>query len=170
MSNFHFAGEEEWQYTGKRARDELTTETVSHSSFSPYKNCNHSGADGRNRYLRFFFRVASVGGAGVSSGSSSSSRQRLFSGSRVRVTRTPTRFISFTVPAERSNMTSCDFGEREKGREREREQDRKRERESDRKRGIEREGETDRKRGIEREGERQEERNRERGRATGREE
>ncbi|KAK2815108.1 hypothetical protein Q7C36_023374 [Tachysurus vachellii] len=43
----------------------------------------------------FFFRVESVGGAGVSSGSSSSSRQRLFSSSRVRQ-RKPSRLLSAT--------------------------------------------------------------------------
>lgn len=46
-----------------------------------------------------FFRVESVGGAWVSSGSSSSSKQRLFSSSRVRVTRTQTRLTS--VPSSR---------------------------------------------------------------------
>ncbi|MCJ8745596.1 hypothetical protein PDJAM_G00131900, partial [Pangasius djambal] len=42
------------------------------------------------------------GGDEVSSGSSSSSRQRLFSSSRIRVTRTATRLVYLTIPAERS--------------------------------------------------------------------
>lgn len=58
---------------------------------------------GRNRYVRVFFRVASVGGVEISSDSSSfSSRQRLFSASRILVARTRTRLVRFPIPAERS--------------------------------------------------------------------